>query len=76
MTTTDVPTLDQVLTLARKLPAADKVRLMARLAPEVDAALQPDDGDDAWNALLRFSDDYPVPPLTQDSADVLSAMRR
>lgn len=70
MTTTDAPTLDQVLTLARKLPVADKVRLIARLAPEVD--------DDNILAELDqlISKAAAAGPAAVDSADLVSAMRR
>jgi hypothetical protein len=77
MSATDAPTLDQVLTLAQRLPAADKLRLIARLAPDLAAALPADAGGDSWDELLRLSDESAaLPPLAEDSADVLSAMRR
>lgn len=77
MSATDAPTLDQVLTLAQRLPAADKLRLIARLAPELAAALPADAVGDSWDELLRFGDEAAaLPPLTEDSADALSAMRR
>ncbi len=34
-----VVTLEEVLTLARQLPARDQVRLIERLAPEIERAL-------------------------------------
>ena len=77
MSATDAPTLDQVLTLARRLPAADKLRLIARLAPELAAALPANAVGDSWDELLRFGDEAAaLPPLAEDSADALSAMRR
>lgn len=51
------PTLDQVFTLAQRLSAADKLRLIARLAPELAAALPADAADDSWYELLRFGDE-------------------
>jgi len=35
----EVITLEEVLTLARQLPARDQVRLIERLAPEIERAL-------------------------------------
>jgi hypothetical protein len=75
--TIETPTLDQVLSLAQRLDAADKLRLIAQLALELATALPEDADDDAWNALLRSSDEIALlPPLSQDSAEVLSAMRQ
>ncbi|MEI8166592.1 MAG: hypothetical protein WCG26_09435 [Chloroflexales bacterium] len=69
------PTLDHVFTLAQMLPAPDQLRLIARLAPQLVATLPAD--ADAWDKLLHFGDDLTtLPPLAQDSAEVLSAMRR
>ncbi len=77
MSVTDAPTLAQVLTLAQRLPAADQLRLIARLAPGVAAALPAEAASDTWDALVRFGDEAAtLPPLAADSADVLSAMRR
>jgi hypothetical protein len=77
MSLPDAPTLAQVLTLAQRLPAADKLRLIARLAPELAAALPVDTDSDSWDELLRFGDEAALlPPLDEDSADALSAMRR
>jgi hypothetical protein len=73
----DAPILAQVLTLAQRLPAADKLRLIARLAPELAAALPVDAGGDSWDELPRFGDEAALlPRLDEDSADALSAMRR
>jgi hypothetical protein len=80
MSLADTPTLAQVLTLAQRLPAADKLRLIARLAPDLAAALPAlpaEDAGDSWGELLRLSDESAaLPPLATDSADLLSAMRR
>ena len=77
MSVTDAPTLAQVLTLAHRLPAADQLRLIARLAPGVAAALPAEAADDTWDELVRFGDEAAtLPPLAADSADVLSVMRR
>jgi hypothetical protein len=75
MTPADTPTLEQVLTLARQLRSADKLRLIARLAPELTATLTEERSDSAWDELLHMSADE-LAPTGQDSADVLSAMRR
>jgi hypothetical protein len=77
MSLADTPTLAQVLTLAQRLPAADKLRLIARLAPDLAAALPAEDAGDSWDELLRLSDESAaLSPLATDSADLLSAMRR
>lgn len=77
MTATDALTLDQVLTLAQRLPSADKLRLIARLASELTAALPADAAGDYWDELLRFGDEAAtLPPLAEDSADALSALRQ
>lgn len=77
MSAADAPTLTQVLSLAQRLPPADKLRLIAHLAPELVAALPTDSTDDSWDELLRLGDETALlPPLAEDSADVLSAMRR
>lgn len=39
---TDTPTLDDILKLAEQLSPVDKVRLIERVAPQVEAALQAD----------------------------------
>jgi hypothetical protein len=76
--TTETPDLVQIVTLAKRLPAADQLRLIAQLVPQLVVALPPGDSEtDAWEELLRFSDESAhLPRLEQDSADVLSAMRR
>lgn len=77
MSLAESPTLDQVLILAQRLPPADRLRLIAQLAPGVAAALPPESADDAWDELLRLGDETAaLPPLAEDSADVISAMRR
>jgi hypothetical protein len=57
MSLSDAPTLAQVLTLAQRLPAADKLRLIVRLAPELAAASPVDAGGASWDELLRFGDE-------------------
>jgi hypothetical protein len=77
MPVTDAPTLAQVLTLAQRLPPADKLRLIARLAPDLAEDLPADTADDSWDELLRFGDEAKsLPPLAEDSAEVLSALIR
>jgi hypothetical protein len=77
MSVTNTPGFEDVLALARRLPPADRLRLIAQLAPDLAAALAPASADDAWDDLLRFADETgQLPPAGQDSAEVLSAMRR
>ena len=71
-----LPTFDQVFSLAQQLRTPDQLRLIARLVPQLVAAL-PTEHDDGWDELLHFGDDLVTfPPLAQDSAEVLSALRR
>ena len=79
MAAPDGTTLDHVFGLAQRLPAKDKIRLIERLAPQVEAALSALDtkDDGAWNELLNFSKELGEPPsLAMDSAELLSSMRR
>lgn len=75
MTPMETPTLEQVLTLARQLRSADKLRLIAQLAPELAAGLTDAPFDAAWDELLQMGEDA-LSPTGHDSADVLSEMRR
>lgn len=77
MSAAETPTLTQVLTLARRLPVADQLRLIARLAPELASVLPEHTAGDAWEELLQLGEETAsLPPLAGDSAEVLSAMRR
>ncbi|MFP4436765.1 MAG: hypothetical protein ACLFVO_05915 [Chloroflexaceae bacterium] len=79
MTISEPVTLDQIVTLAQRLSAADQLRLIARLAPHLVAVLPEDTdiGGDPWEALLHFSDDLvQEPPPADDSAELLSSLRR
>jgi hypothetical protein len=82
MATTEPPTLDQVLMLATRLPPADKLRLIARLAPQVvyvlsEAHAAPVADDDLLLELdTLIADAADVGPAAHDSADVISQMRR
>lgn len=79
MATTETPTLDQVLTLATRLPPADKLRLIARLAPQVAQVLNtaPEGGDDPLAELDALAaESATLGPAARDSAEVISDMRR
>lgn len=77
MSAADAPTLTQVLSLAQRLAPADKLRLIAHLAPELATALPAEPTDNSWDELMRLGDEATLlPPLAEDSADVLSSMRR
>jgi hypothetical protein len=84
MSLADPPTLEQVLTLAQRLHAADRLRLIAQLAPGVVAALPVENsGDadaDAFDPLDELehiiAENAASGPLPRDSADVISEMRR
>lgn len=79
MTTTESPTLDQVLTLATRLSAGDKLRLIARLAPQV-AQVLPAPTAVADDLLAELDDliaeSAALGPTAQDSAAIISEMRR
>ena len=78
--TTDAPTLDQVLDLATRLPPADQVRLIARLAPQIervleDAPLRPMESDMDPHAILAeireaFRAQGPVSPSMSEQLEV------
>jgi hypothetical protein len=76
MTSAETPSFEQVLILARQLRSADKLRLIAQLAPELTATLADERSDTAWDELFHMSGGEELPPTGKDSADVLSAMRR
>jgi hypothetical protein len=71
MTTTDIPTLDHVRTLAARLPRQARAELIAWLAldlaapvPSVDAPLTPRQARDAWAALRDELSALPQGPTT------------
>ncbi|WP_129629817.1 hypothetical protein [Candidatus Oscillochloris fontis] len=79
MTITPIPTLDQVLTLATRLPPADKLRLIERLAPQIAQVLpmQASVVDESLAELdALIAESATIDPAERDSADVLSEMRR
>ncbi|HWO89943.1 MAG TPA: hypothetical protein VNL98_12430 [Gemmatimonadales bacterium] len=59
--TTDAPTREQILALARRLPPADQAYLIAQLAPAIAAALEApvrSTGDDAWRRLDQLREEF------------------
>ena len=63
MSTTDTPTLEEVLRLARRLPPADQARLVARLTPALavaptEVALATGTADDPWVTLARLREEF------------------
>ncbi|PDW00970.1 hypothetical protein [Candidatus Viridilinea mediisalina] len=79
MTTTETPTLDHVLILATRLPPADKLRLIERLAPQVAQVLpttteMPSTILAELDALVAEATD--LGPLDRDSIEVIGEMRR
>ena len=82
MTATDTPTLELVLTLARRLPAADQVRLVAQLSSAIAAAPIETTGaqtrvDDPRAVLAQLREDFRVQgSVVPSMADDLTASRR
>lgn len=83
MSTADAITLDHVLSLATRLPPADKLRLIERLAPQVAHALpvlattEQADTDDLLGELDQLiAEAAALGPASRDSAEVISEMRR
>jgi hypothetical protein len=78
----DDPTLEQVLGLARRLPAADQARLVAQLTPTIAAALADADRDDRqiedpWTALVRLREELrALGPVSPSVTEELIAARR
>ena len=63
MSTTDTPTLEQVLWLARRLPPADQARLVAQLTPALADALTEaspaaSTAEDPWATLARVREEF------------------
>jgi len=59
--TTDTPTREQILVLARRLSPADQAYLVAQLAPAIAEALEvptPSAGDDAWRRLDQLREEF------------------
>ena len=82
MSTTDTPTLEQVLRLARRLPPADQARLVAHLTPAPAAALTkatPASGtaEDPWVTLARLREEFrALGPVSPGVTEELLASRR
>jgi hypothetical protein len=77
---TTAPTLDQVLTMAQQLSRPARAALIARfaltLAVETEEVSDDHESDDAWAAFFELSGEPTLTPLGQNSAEILSAMRR
>jgi hypothetical protein len=84
MTTLDTPTFDQVLRLARRLPAADQARLVAHLtaamaATRVEAPPTAGRGEDEdpWAVLARVREEFrALGPVSPSVTEELLAARR
>jgi hypothetical protein len=79
-TTTDTPTLDQVLTMAKRLPPIDQVRLIEHLAPHIEHALAsspaaPPAANDAWERLARLREELAALPADRSAGEQLDADR-
>ena len=78
MTTTTEITLDQVLDLAYKLSVRDQARLIARLAPAIERALDAPSAtvDDPWERLERLRAEFEqLGPVSPSPAEQLDADR-
>lgn len=69
--TRDVVTLEEVLELARRLSAVDKIRLIERVAPEVERDLATTRGARSRSLLGLLKDLAPAP-----SAEEIDSARR
>lgn len=80
MSTTDTPTLDEALGVARRLSRQDRARLIARLADELatphSASTAPPTPADAWSRLLAFNADIRAHYPNASPAARLEADRR
>ena len=82
MPTPDFPTLDEVLTLARRLRPADQIRLVAQLAPDLGAGVAPRAADrlpvdDPRSILAQLREHFRAQgPVAPSMADDLAAARR
>ncbi len=82
MSTTDTPTLEQVLRLARRLPPADQARLVAHLTPALavapaEAAPATGTADDPWVTLARLREESrALGPVSPSVTEELLASRR
>jgi hypothetical protein len=59
--TTEAPTREQILVLARRLSPADQAFIVAQLAPAIAEALEapaPSAGDDAWQRLDQLREEF------------------
>jgi hypothetical protein len=59
--TTDTPTREQILVLARRLSPADQAYLVAQLAPAIAEALEAparSTSDDAWRRLDQLREEF------------------
>jgi hypothetical protein len=59
--TTDTPSREQILVLARRLSPADQAYLVAQLAPAIAEALEapvPSAGEDAWRRLDQLREEF------------------
>ena len=82
MTAMETPTLEHVLSLARRLPPADQARLVAHLTPAIAAALADvppptDRAEDAWTTLARVREEFrALGPVSPSVTEELLASRR
>lgn len=77
-TTTDTPTLDQVLDLAYKLPKAQRGELIARLVIDLTTdAPPPAQANDAWERLNQLREEFrQIGPVAPTPAELLDTDRR
>jgi hypothetical protein len=74
---TDDLTFEQVLVLAQRLPPVDQVRLVARLAPQVERVLEqvaPTDAIQSWTPLQGLLSDLGPAPSAEDIDEVQREM--
>jgi hypothetical protein len=80
-TTSDIITLDQVLNLAKRLPPIDQVRLIERLTPQIEHALEQaisttQAPNDAWERMAQLREELAAIGADRLAGDQLDTDRR
>ena len=75
--TTETPTLDQVIELARQLPPATRAELVAQIVRELVTDVPVPITNDAWERLNQFRDELAtLSPASPTLAEQLDSDRR
>jgi len=75
--TTETPTIDQVIELARQLPPETRVELVAQIVRELVTDVPAPRTNDAWERLNQFRDELAtLSPTSPTLAEQLDSDRR